>query len=103
MVDMFPIDFELDVVDGLKRIYSEAVLPEPEISRNIAAYNEVNKKHRVGVMETNRKSEKNLYFNFHKGDDTVGKHKKKISKPKHEKIKVNTAPIKKKKLRIKKV
>lgn len=87
ILDMYPIDFDLDVVDGLKREYSEALLPEPEFDRLIEAYDVVAKKHNLGNHISNKMNKRGEYFNF-KCSTTKKKGEKKI-KIKKIKIKKN--------------
>ena len=87
ILDMYPIDFDLDVVDGLKREYSEALLPEPEFDRLIEAYDVVAKKHKLDDHASNKMNKRWEYFNF-KCSTTKNKGGKKIKIKKVKKIKI---------------
>ena len=88
ILDMYPIDFELDVVDGLKREYSEALLPEPDFERLIMAYNKINKVAKLDVLKSNKLNDKPLYFNMPTPKKKKVKAKKSNSKPKKLKLKI---------------
>lgn len=92
IIDLYPIDFELDVVRGEKFIYAEPILPYQDANRVLELTDPIIKKLPKADRDRNKISKDVLRFNFspknkntNTNKETVfvggsGKHKRKTSK-----------------------